>query len=320
MNRPTIPKKLLLRVLYESAFRCVVCQSSGCQIHHIDKDRTNNVDSNLVVLCPTHHGEAHTRRDHSRNLDSSALHYAKAQWINVVQEHREKCATVVGQRESVGENSILAVGITWGYINHARVAQMSDVTQLTGRSRSALDYCIDKGIVDTNGIIIKPRSLCHSSATNKNTVYDWFAFGDDQRLHFFYTSLVDQIASCGNVVHLEPESWSADVIESLVDTGSIIFSRAPFTFKSLSENPEKVQRRVRASRNRVTIEFFADIINMFGDTSIYQSFIGRKTTSALMVVKDVSQNKVGEIIISASPLAMGVGFQKTVPVPHFLKT
>ena len=312
MSRPAIPKKLLQLVLYESAFRCVVCQSTGCQIHHIDQDRTNNVEANLVALCPTHHGEAHTRREHSRNLDAAALLYAKDQWIRAVRAHREKCATVAGQCESVGERSILAVGITWGYINHARVAQMSDVDQLKGKSRASFDYCVAKGIVDSSGIIIKPTTLGHASGPSKNTVYDWFAFGDDQRLHLLYTGMVDQIAASRTVVHLETESWNPDAIESLVDPGTLIFTRAPFAFKNERVNPESEHRRVRTSRNGVTLEFFADTINMFGDTSIYQSFTGRKTASALVIVKDISQD-AGDVVISASPLAMGVGFQASFP-------
>jgi hypothetical protein len=313
MNRPAIPKKLLLQVIYESAFKCVVCQSEGCQIHHIDQDRTNNVESNLVALCPSHHGEAHTKRDHSRNLDPPALLYAKAQWTSVVREHREKCATVIGQRESVGESSILATGITWGYINHARVANMSDVDHLMGRSKAALDYCVANGIVDTAGIIIKPNGLGHANSPNKNTVYDWFPFGDDQRLHLLYTGMVDQISARGTVIHLESESWNHDAVESLIDSGTLIFTRAPFAFKNETVGPENIQRRVRTSQNSVTLEFFVDTINMFGDTSIYVSFVGRKTASALVIVKDISVNKSGEVIISASPLAMGVGFQVSLP-------
>ena len=38
--------------------RCQVCPRNGKDIHHIDKDRTNNRLSNLIFLCPTCHDEA----------------------------------------------------------------------------------------------------------------------------------------------------------------------------------------------------------------------------------------------------------------------
>lgn len=43
--------------------RCAVCgydkYDAVLQVHHIDRDRSNNRPSNLRVLCPTHHEEAH---------------------------------------------------------------------------------------------------------------------------------------------------------------------------------------------------------------------------------------------------------------------
>ena len=41
---------------------CRVCgydKEPVLQVHHIDKDRSNNELDNLVILCPTHHVEAH---------------------------------------------------------------------------------------------------------------------------------------------------------------------------------------------------------------------------------------------------------------------
>ncbi|WP_066044497.1 HNH endonuclease signature motif containing protein [Bathymodiolus septemdierum thioautotrophic gill symbiont] len=70
MARPKIPKAIENRLLYESAYACVVCQSDGCHIHHIDQDHSNNKENNLVVLCIKHHDEAHTKRQLSKNLDS----------------------------------------------------------------------------------------------------------------------------------------------------------------------------------------------------------------------------------------------------------
>jgi hypothetical protein len=50
-----------------AAFRCYTQQCAICeydvvealQVHHIDGNRKNNDFNNLIVLCPTHHVEAH---------------------------------------------------------------------------------------------------------------------------------------------------------------------------------------------------------------------------------------------------------------------
>lgn len=39
---------------------CVICgYDRVINVHHIDKNRKNNDISNLIVLCPNHHAEAH---------------------------------------------------------------------------------------------------------------------------------------------------------------------------------------------------------------------------------------------------------------------
>ncbi len=60
--RPTIPAAVKAHVARGAGNEC---QYPGCganeglfEIHHIDGDRTHNVPSNLVVLCPNHHEEA----------------------------------------------------------------------------------------------------------------------------------------------------------------------------------------------------------------------------------------------------------------------
>jgi len=54
-SRPSIPKSLRDRVLNEYNHRCAVCGGDRPHLHHIDEDPTNNVELNLLPLCPNHH-------------------------------------------------------------------------------------------------------------------------------------------------------------------------------------------------------------------------------------------------------------------------
>src|SRR3954463_8100947 len=123
MRKP-IPKALKYRLFYESQYRCVVCQQRGSHIHHIDQDNSNNDEANLVVLCTAHHDDAHTTRQLSQNLNSGVLRDAKGRWVALVRERRNSAATVVGQH-SLMSNRFFSMGVTWGYINHRRVALLA---------------------------------------------------------------------------------------------------------------------------------------------------------------------------------------------------
>ena len=54
----TIPQKLKNELLIEAGHACVICDRSRVQIHHIDGNKKNNDESNLIVLCVEHHDEA----------------------------------------------------------------------------------------------------------------------------------------------------------------------------------------------------------------------------------------------------------------------
>ncbi|WGE75422.1 HNH endonuclease signature motif containing protein [Actinobacillus equuli] len=59
--RPRIPSDLQRKVKIEAGHKCAVnrCNSTTCEIHHIDGNRENNVIENLIFLCRNHHKQAH---------------------------------------------------------------------------------------------------------------------------------------------------------------------------------------------------------------------------------------------------------------------
>lgn len=309
MSRPKIPKPLERRLLYESAYVCVVCQSSGCQIHHIDQNHSNNSENNLVVLCLKHHDEAHTKRQLSKNLDPKAIKDAKTTWVSNVEQRRKIAATASGQIDHVGKNSFHAVGITWGYINHKRVAQMSDPSRLDVDTKQYFEYCVSKRLLDQNAIVIKPQNTVTPTSPTNATVYDWYEFGDDQRVHKVYSDLVDQISGGNSVFHLDNDSWAKTSIKELIKPGQIIFTNRAFYFKTIETRNYNEHRRCRTFKRKIEIEFYIDTLDMFGVTSIAVSFSGHKNAAALVQVKSLEETKEGKLILHCTPIALGVGFE-----------
>lgn len=308
MARLTIPKKLRHKISYDSQYRCAVCQERGGHIHHIDEDPSNNSEENLILLCNTHHDEAHTHHKLSQNLSQEALRDSKQKWNFEVKENRRLVSTLSGQL-SISSNDPLSIGITWGYINHRRVAQLAKQELLSPDQKRFFDYCRSRNIIDDTGILIKPNNVQLSTSYARNSIYDWYEHGDDQRLHRVYTDFVDQISINYEPIHIEGKLTKTQIVE-LLSPGNFIFLERPFYFKCIEETRENQHRKVHTNFGKIEIVFFVDTVNMFGTTSITVSFWGYKNCSALLQVKSFSTSDGGKLILDCTPIALGVGFKK----------
>jgi hypothetical protein len=300
---------LRLKLLYDSQYRCAVCQQRGSHIHHIDKNSSNNQEENLVVLCTNHHDDAHTHRELSQNLTPAALRHAKQEWVALVEERRRLIGTLAGQLSLTGEDSLAAIGVTWGYINHRRVGQLAKPEQLDPGEKRYFEYCVTKGLVDEKGILIKPKAVRPGRHYTRSAVYDWYEHGDDQRLHALYTAFVDQISRTAHPIHLEENGWNKRQIRQLAIPGRLIFLNRAFYFKTVQETRANQHRQVYTFKSKVRVEFFVDTINMFGTTSMTVSFSGRKVCAALIQLKSIEEKK-GLLVLHCTPIALGVGFDK----------
>lgn len=314
-RRPSMPGELQRRLLYESQYVCCVCQRSGCQIHHIDGNNANNSEKNLVVLCHTHHDEAHTRRQLSKNLDARALRDAKLRWLSEVKNRRAEVATVSGQKVRFADEW-LSTGVAWGYINHKRVAQLVDASVLSGKDESLFRACVSRGLVDERGIIVTPAGVKQSTSYISSSIYDSFEFGDDQRVHALYTAMVDHIGRTQGVVHLERESWTKARLRALVRPGMLVFLERAFYFKREAVTRSNEHRRCVYFKNGIRMEFFVDTVDMFGTTSMTVSFVGHQNAAALVQIKSITSAEDGELILHCTPIALGVGFQSLSVTAH----
>lgn len=79
-----------MEVMAAAAHMCCVCRTPGGapQIHHIDKDPSNNERSNLAVLCAAHHSAAHERGGFGRALDPRLVAYHRSAWEAAVRHRR----------------------------------------------------------------------------------------------------------------------------------------------------------------------------------------------------------------------------------------
>lgn len=83
-KRASTKKEVETAVLTKSARRCCFCfginndyEEKQGQIAHIDKDRTNSKEDNLVFLCLEHHDRYDSKTSQSKNLTKEELQHYK---------------------------------------------------------------------------------------------------------------------------------------------------------------------------------------------------------------------------------------------------
>lgn len=309
-KRPTIPSGLRHQVNYDSAFACAVCAAKGDQIHHIDKDNSNNVYDNLILLCMAHHDEAHTTRELSQNLTPVRLKEIRARWYETVRERRFIAASASGQAANLDQ--FMRVGVSWGYINHSRLIQTAPKELLGHVDQGLFSRLKYRGYLDDRGIMIRPNNVEIASNFLRNTVYDWYPHMDSLSLHMFYSDLVDEFVKYFRPIHLDENSWNRAFIKEMIEPGSFVFINRAQYFKRTHEEQEYAEVSVRTFKRKIKLQYQLDTRNMFGTTSITCSFSGHKSCSSLLQVKSI-EDVDKERVLHCTPIALGVGFHVKMP-------
>lgn len=99
-TRIDIPIDVAARVLFFADRICCVCRVAGkpVQIHHIDENPSNNVHSNLAVLCLDCHNETQLRGGFGRRLDSEQIILYRDDWNRIVA--RGRAVEIMEDRQS----------------------------------------------------------------------------------------------------------------------------------------------------------------------------------------------------------------------------
>ena len=147
-------------LLYKSRFCCCVCRDNKKPIiiHHIvawEKSHSHHED-NLVVLCPLHHVEAHTKSDLSLNLTPDRLKSFKNQWLCEV---RQKDTEVINSLA----NSDYAC---WDYFNVYRIFEIAEKMDIEYKKLKSFHYMHSLSFVDDFGKLLPMSQWKFSSQSS----------------------------------------------------------------------------------------------------------------------------------------------------------
>lgn len=305
-KRTSISADLTTRLLYESAFTCCVCKDpkADVEIHHMDHDPSNNVETNLVVICKNCHSKAHSTNSMARNLTPNRLKAIKIRWLSEVKLNASKAMLPSSNMEQA----------MWTFINHQR---LPDVMRAKGVkfNSSRLNPLINKGMLNEDGL---PIFHLPPKKGEFSTIYDRFEWDISMQIHDLYRDAVDRLIIKSNPIELGA-IWGRKNIKTLVKPGDICFCLRGFNF-SRGEISRGEENRLVVGRSKgVEIRFMANTRHMWGYSAILSNFVGSSFCATLLLVKNIFvEDKY--LVVEGTPLAMGAGFLGTYyNSPHKLK-
>jgi len=108
-EREPIPSDVAAKVLFLSDQTCCKCREHGksVQLHHIDGDRSNSVESNLAVLCLQCHDETEITGGFGRKLNQPLVIQYRNDWYERVKHRRDEADKLAISKYSAKPATIL---------------------------------------------------------------------------------------------------------------------------------------------------------------------------------------------------------------------
>ncbi|WP_213879510.1 HNH endonuclease signature motif containing protein [Pseudomonas sp. dw_358] len=287
--RQPIDSDTVQTLLERSNFRCCVCkgdQSAGFVIHHIveyEKTQDNDYD-NLIVLCPNDHDRAH-QGGLSLTISESNLRQAKEKWEQQVE-------IVNAQRAA---RSILIRDDAIDYINVNRIEELcvrlfGEIPQTT--MTSSLQ---NLKILDSRGSF--NQKYVETNISGGQYLFDYVSSHEAEH----YRQLMTIIATKIDFADLDPALPKTKKLKSLEGyyvyfTGGVS-AKGPILPFSHATPPITM----RYSKRKKKIEWHLEPKYLMSISAIAR-IGGTNRYTIYCLIRSVSKQENGEILITASPL------------------
>lgn len=289
-DRPAIPTEALVQVLYANRWTCCVCRGHApVVVHHITAWAKTHDHSlpNLAVLCPLHHGEAHTVRELELSLTAPRLRQMKLKWEAEV---ARMDAEAIQKRTQLQSD-------TWLYFNHFRLLELATQNGVVLKDIPGYERALREGVVDVEGMAIK------SAAANSFMYID----SDRMALYGYMKEALHGLLAIATVRNISDE-LDRGTLKSLVLTGDLLYVQGTHSFVDLEGSPLPA-RAVRGSRSANKVEVVFDFDRREATSmSAYTGWLsGRRNVGSLVHVKEIERvgdkfRVIGTVISMRTPL------------------
>ncbi|KQT25933.1 hypothetical protein ASG22_04340 [Chryseobacterium sp. Leaf405] len=225
-DRPPIPTKTIVKLLYDSKRTCCICRNNNKSIiiHHIKEwhYRKDHSEENLVVLCLEHHNDAHTKKGLSLNLKPVDILHAKSEWLNSVKNSDAKA--ILGLT--------LIDGARWDYFNHNRIFELFFASNLDYKNYRFSKITKELGLINELGTF----------GIKDSFKSQFYSFSDGYLLYNYMKELFDNVLQNISLIDLT-DKFSREQIKSLVKVGSYISIQIGFYFKNITKKTNGINQK-----------------------------------------------------------------------------
>jgi hypothetical protein len=291
-----IPPKLQSRIYYKSAKTCAVCREKHkpVQIHHIDQNRNNNSEENLILLCNNCHDEAHTKHRLSQNLTPEKLIYCKNEWENQVKIKSVEAMTFSSEFSP----------LNWTYFNLSLLPNYIYNSGVDFKNEK-YKYLLESNIINEELEVVNNTIKPRRKGCLMNTIYDNIEANDALILKSFYQDLVNQMIA--RIVPYELDAiWTRKQIRNLLFPNSYIYLMAGMYFKKICEINNVETKKIYMHAKGIKIEGYVYSNYMFGNSSQMNTYARHSFVTGLYLIKNIS-NSLPLLKIDVTPITLGTG-------------
>lgn len=294
-SRPPIDSATLDELLFESRFCCCVCRdpSKPIVIHHIEpweKSRSHKKE-NLVVLCPNHHDEAHTKHNLTLSLTPERLRSIKEQWLQEVQMlDRDTICSLFDKNFAC-----------WDFFNLHRIFELSSQLDIDYDSIRTYPYLFSHGYVDGEGHITPVDRWPH-----KPKQY-WLDMMEGMYLSSYIRDIFLKMTPLLPFKILN-FLWKRSTIRSLCRPGDFVVLQGAFYFKDSDIKKKDLRFGYRRAQG-IQLEFLYDAWYCTSSSAKYNHLTGRRVATVFAIIRELTEDSENDILkIRCSALAIGSCF------------
>lgn len=286
--RPPIPSATLLKLLFHNKWTCCICRNPSLPIvvHHVEPWATSrsHAAGNLVVLCPNHHAEAHTKNELTQSLTPTRLRDTKRRWE--VQVKRDDSIVIRRAAQTNGEY--------WQFFNLSRLHEIAEHQGINLTSLKHYTEAHRAGVLDGAGSLVPECSDSVYAYTGRHRELR-YRYARDLFLHVLDSVSIENVS----------DRFDRGDIGNTIIQNDLIYVEGVHTFRYLNNLTAGAGQEVQGTRSANSVRIVYTFDRWYATSSSAHSLwlSGRHVVGSFCRIGGIFRED-GDVVIKCTVLAI----------------